>query len=54
MPTRGSAWAAGDFFGLGPSAIDFFGRGASTDDFLGPWTSVGIPPIDSNWQGKFW
>src|SRR5262245_58806123 len=53
IPMRGSESTAGDFFGPGASTGDFFAPTASVDDFFGSATSVGIPPIDSNWQGKF-
>src|SRR5215472_3634706 len=53
IPMRGSAGAAGDFFGPGTSMVDFFGFATSVGDFFGSATSVGIPTIDSNWQGKF-
>src|SRR5215471_4662414 len=43
IPMRGSACAAGDFFGPGTSVGDFFVSA----------TSVGIPPLDSNSHGKF-
>src|SRR5207344_2087939 len=52
IPTRGSAGAAGDFFGPGASTGDFFAPTTSADDFFGSAASIGIPPIDSNWQGK--
>src|SRR4030095_776851 len=53
IPMRRSAGAAGDFFGPATSVGDFFGSRTSAVDVFEPAASIGIPPIDSNWQGKF-
>src|SRR5262249_42679508 len=53
IPMRGSTGAAGDFFGPATSVGDFFATGASAGDFVAPGASIGVPLIDSNWQGKF-
>src|SRR5262245_18731767 len=53
IPMRGSAGAAGDFFGPAISVGDFLGSRTSAVDVFDPAASVGIPPIDSNSHGKF-
>src|SRR5262245_63872777 len=52
IPMRGSAGAAGDFFGPGTSMVVFFGLATSLVDFFGSANSFGIPPSDSNWQER--